>query len=104
VASSQARPDDTERSTVLERTATWAGVSEGEPVDVLDDRERGASWRFAAHVVNRSTGEAWVEVVGGRQGDQRRRSFRLDQVYPHRSLRSGVATKAPLHDAPRLPI
>jgi hypothetical protein len=72
-------------------------------VDVLDDRERGATWRFAAHVTNRSTGEVWVEVVGGRHGDQRRRSFRVEQLYAYRSVRGGVPTGAPLHDAPRLP-
>lgn len=92
-----------EESSAFERTATWAGLTEGDPVDVLDDRERGATWRFAAHVTNRSTGEVWVEVVGGRHGDQRRRSFRVEQLYAYRSVRGGVPTGAPLHDAPRLP-
>jgi len=73
-------------------------------VDVLDDRERGATWRFVAHVTNRSTGATWVEVVGGRHGDKRSRSFRVEQLYPHRTVRSGIATAAPLNDAPRLPL
>lgn len=93
-----------EESSSFERTARWAGLAEGDPVDVLDDRERGAAWCFVAHVTNRSTGEAWVEVVGGRRGDQRRRSFRVDQLYPHRTVRGGVATGPPLNDAPRLPL
>lgn len=88
----------------LERSDAWAGLKTGDPVDVLDDRERGASWRFVACVTNLATGDRWVEVVGGRGGDQRRRSFRVDQLYPHRSVRGGVATVAPLLDAPRLPL
>ena len=34
-----------------------------------------------AHVTNGETGEAWVEVVGGRGGDRAVRSFRPDQLY-----------------------
>jgi hypothetical protein len=93
-----------EESSSFERIARWAGISEGDPVDVLDDRERGAAWRFVAHVTNRSTGATWVEVVGGRRGDQRTRSFRVDQLYPHRAVRGGIPTAAPLNDAPRLPL
>jgi hypothetical protein len=93
-----------EQNPGFERASTWAGVTEGDPVDVLDDRERGAEWRFVAHVTNRSTGAAWVEVVGGRRGDRRRRSFRVDQLYPSRTVRGAVATAAPLNDAPRLPL
>ena len=87
----------------LERRTSWAGLAEGDPVDVLDDRERGASWRFAAHVTNLATAATWVEVIGGRRGDERRRSFRPDQLYPHRTVRAGVATAASLDDAPKLP-
>ncbi len=87
----------------LERRRTWAGLTEGDPVDVLDDRERGATWRFAAHVTNLSSGATWVEVIGGRRGDERRRSFREDQLFPYRSLRAGTATAPALHDAPGLP-
>jgi hypothetical protein len=82
----------------------WAGLREGDPVDVLDARERRATWTFAAHVTNLETGEAWVEVVGGRAGDQRRRSFQPDQVFPHRSVRAGSPTTASLSVAPRLPL
>jgi hypothetical protein len=88
----------------LVRLQEWAGVCAGDPVDVLDDRERGANWTFAAHVTNVATGATWVEVVGGRAGDRRRRSFDDDQLFPHRSLRRGVAVEPPLKDAPRLPL
>ena len=104
MAASRSTSVPTEPSPSFERADSVGGVTEGDPVDVLDDRERGATWRFVAHVTNRATGAAWVEVVGGRQGDQRRRSFRVDQVYPHRTVRGGIATAAPLNDAPRLPL
>lgn len=87
----------------LERRTAWAGLAEGDAVDVLDDRERGARWRFAAHVTNVATAATWVEVIGGRRGDERRRSFRPDQLYPCGSVRAGVATAASLDDEPRLP-
>jgi hypothetical protein len=50
-------------------------------VQVEGTRLRGASWAFVAHVTNDETGEAWVEVVGGRAGDRAVRSFRPDQLY-----------------------
>ena len=88
----------------LVRCTSWAGVRAGDPVDVLGDRERGATWRFAAFVTNVATNATWVEVVGGRGGEQRRRSFGIDQLFPHRSIRGGIPRAAPLHDAPRLPL
>ena len=50
----------------LRRTTRWAGLRPGDPVQVEGTRLRGASWEFVAHVTNDETGEAWVEVVGGR--------------------------------------
>jgi hypothetical protein len=88
----------------LERSATWAGLTEGDRVDVLDARERRAAWSFTAHVTNVETGETWVEVVGGRHGEQRRRSLRPDQVFPHRSVQRGEPTSASLSVAPQLPL
>jgi hypothetical protein len=88
----------------LERTPTWAGLHDGDRVDVLDARERGATWTFIAHVTNVETSEAWVEVIGGRPGEQRRRSLREDQVFPHRSVQRGAPTSAPLSVAPQLPL
>jgi hypothetical protein len=86
----------------LRRSGSWAGLRQDDPVDVLDDRVRGASWRFAAHVTNVETGATWIEVVGGRRGDERRRSFREDQVFPYGSVRRSGPTAASLADAPRL--
>lgn len=88
----------------LVRETEWAGLRAGDPVDVHDARTRAGSWRFDAFVTNRETDEAWVEVTGGRPGDERRRSFRPEQLYPHRSLRGGAPTGASLRDAPRLPM
>jgi len=54
-----------------------------------------------AHVTNDVTGEAWVEVVGGRSGDRAVRSFRPDQLYGP-SARPGRDPS--LADAPGLPL
>jgi hypothetical protein len=84
------------------RLERWSGVRAGDPVDVLDAREPRATWAFEAHVTNLESGDAWVEVVGGRGGDPRRRSFRPEQLYPFRSIRGGAPTTQPLCDAPLL--
>jgi hypothetical protein len=86
----------------VERREQWSGVRAGDRVDVLDPREKRASWTFAAHVTNVESGDSWVEVVGGRAGDPRRRSFRPEQLFPFRSIRAGSPTAAPLCDAPLL--
>jgi hypothetical protein len=86
----------------LRRDREWSGLRAGDAVDVLDARERGATWRFEAYVSNPRTEEAWIEVVGGRRGDERRRSFRPQQVFPAGSLKHGAPTAASLLDAPRL--
>ncbi len=65
----------------LRRATRWAGLRPGDPVQVEGTRLRGATWQFVAHVTNSETGEAWVEVVGGRAGDRAVRSFRPDQLY-----------------------
>ena len=85
----------------LRRTTRWAGLLPGDRVRVEGTRLRGAKWEFVAHVVNDGTGEAWVEVVGGRAGDRSVRSFRPDQVYAP-TARPG--RDAPLDDAPGLPL
>ncbi|HUC04443.1 MAG TPA: hypothetical protein VL961_03540 [Acidimicrobiales bacterium] len=84
----------------LERSLHWAGLRPGDIVLVDGVKVRGAHWEFVAHVVNRATGEEWVEVVGGRPGDRSVRSFRPEQLYapntrPGRDL--------PLAQAPALP-
>jgi len=85
----------------LQRSKTWAGLRPGDPVQVEGTRLRSATWEFVAHVTNSETGESWVEVVGGRTGDRKLRSFRPDQLY--------AATARPgrdpsLADAPGLPL
>lgn len=85
----------------LMRSARWAGLRAGDPVQVAGTRIRGASWSFVAHVANAETGEEWVEVVGGRSGDRAVRSFRPDQLYAP----SSVPGRDPsLADAPGLPL
>lgn len=91
-------------ATHLQRQLSWAGVGEGDQVDVLDVRERSATWKFVAYVTNLETAAEWIEVVGGKTGEQRRRSFRPEQLYPFRSIRAGVPTAPSLCDAPRLPL
>jgi hypothetical protein len=85
----------------LRRATQWAGLRAGDPVQVDGTRLRGASWSFVAHVTNGDTGEAWVEVVGGRGGDRAVRSFRPDQVYAT-SARPGRDPS--LAEAPGLPL
>ncbi len=85
----------------LRRTTQWAGLRPGDPVRVDGTRLRGASWEFVAHVTNEQTGEAWVEVVGGRPGDRAVRSFPPDRLYSP-SARPGRDPS--LADAPGLPL
>jgi hypothetical protein len=87
----------------LERSTTWAGLQAGDPVEVEGTRLRAAHWTFLAHVRNGDTGEEWVEVVGGRQGDRKLRSFRPEQVYAPRGRRAGARRAASLAEAPQLP-
>lgn len=95
----------------LRRSSTWAGLRAGDPVGVAAPGPgmRNATWEFVAHVQNTATGDEWVEVVGGRPGDRKVRSFRTGDVYPPRrgrpgSRRARPGTGAPsLADAPRLP-
>lgn len=88
----------------LERSETWAGLRPGDPVEVDGTRLRSATWAFVAHVRNSATGDEWIEVVGGRPGDRKLRSFRPEQVYPPRAA-GGRSSRAPsLAQAPRLPL
>lgn len=93
-----------EAASHLRRASQWAGLHEGDRVDVADARERGASWCFGAYVTNLETGADWVEVVGGKGGERRRRSIRPDQVFAYRSSRRGSPERSPLSDAPQLPL
>lgn len=93
-------------ASALRRSSSWAGLRAGDPVTVRDTRLRAASWEFVAQVENLTTGERWIEVVGGRRGDRKLRSFRPEQVYPvtSRSGRSGRSAPPSLADAPQLPL
>jgi hypothetical protein len=91
----------------LERSERWAGLRRGDPVEISGTGLRSASWEMVAHVRNTETGDEWVEVVGGRPGDRKIRSFRPEQVYAPRSSRGkgggSGAGRASLADAPQLP-
>ncbi len=95
-------PED-ETPSHLRRSQSWAGLRAGDPVRIEGVRLRSASWTFLAHVVNTTTGEQWVEVAGGRPGDRKLRSFRLEQVFPAGRGRTARAA-APLAEAPQLPL
>ena len=88
----------------LLRSATWAGLRPGDAVEVAaGSRLRSATWAYVAHVRNTETGAEWVEVVGGKLGDRKLRSFRPEQVFPPGAARSKGAGPASLADAPQLP-
>jgi len=86
----------------LVRSSSWAGLSPGDPVDVAGTRLRSAHFEFVAHVRHAASGEEWIEVVGGRPGDRKLRSFRPEQVFPPKQ--KGRAQPASLAEAPRLPL
>jgi len=99
--------DEPFRTGHLVRTAAWAGLRPGDPVEIAASaRLRSATWSFVAHVRNTETGAEWVEVVGGRSGDRMLRSFRPEQVFPPgaRKARAKRSRPASLADAPRLPL
>jgi hypothetical protein len=72
---------------------------------------RGAIWEFRAHVVNRHNGTESIEVIGGRPGDRRIRSFEPDRIFAvtGRNRTRGnsertITGKLSLADAPQLPL
>jgi len=90
----------------LVRTAAWAGLRPGDPVEIAaGPRLRSATWSYVAHVRNTETGAEWVEVVGGKSGDRMLRSFRPEQVFPPGAGQAKAKRSRPasLADAPRLP-
>jgi hypothetical protein len=91
----QALPDH------LQRTETWNGLRPGDSVEIEGPALRGATWTFRAHVHNSQNGAESVEVLGGRPGDHRVRSFLPGQVFPAGARRSG---KPSLDEAPQLPL
>jgi hypothetical protein len=96
-------PDEPSTTGHLVRARAWAGLRPGDPVEVAGTRLRSASWSFVAHVRNSQTGAEWVEVVGGRAGDRKLRSFSPEQVYAPAAGRAKTGERASLADAPQLP-
>ncbi|MHB8318767.1 MAG: hypothetical protein ACYDEP_06005 [Acidimicrobiales bacterium] len=85
----------------IQHSESWSGLLKGDPVRISGVKSRSASWSFLSHVVNTRTNEEWVEVVGGRPGERKVRSFRLDQVFPPGRARKELPS---LQDAPQLPL
>jgi hypothetical protein len=72
---------------------------------------RGAEWEFRSHVLNRHNGTESVEVVGGRPGERRIRSFTPGRIFAvtRRSGSKGggdraIAGQLSVAEAPRLPL
>ena len=70
-------------------------------MEIVGASERGATWRFRAHVRNERNGAESVEVLGGAPGRERLRSFPPGQVFPVGARRSGAPSLA---EAPQLPL
>ncbi|MGH9081337.1 MAG: hypothetical protein ACREC5_07670 [Thermoplasmata archaeon] len=97
----------------LERSESWHGLRVGDPVMISGLRIRGDDWEFRAHVLNRHNGTESIEVVGGRSGDRRVRSFEPHRIFPatgsgrHGSRRTSsdrsISDQPSLADAPQLP-
>ena len=88
----------------LVRSTAWAGLSTGDPGVIDGAKERRQSWVFVAHVTNEQTGEQWVEVRGGRRGEAKGRSFRVEQVYPVAAKKGSRIVGPSFSDAPQLPL
>jgi hypothetical protein len=100
VVTRRRKPTVPERPGHLQRAEEWNGLRPGDPVEIEGPVLRGASWTFRAHVRNERTGYESVEVLGGRPGEHRVRSFLPGQVFPAGARRSG---KPSLEAAPQLP-
>jgi hypothetical protein len=115
-AVSRSRPPSAKRAALeasehLARSATWNGLRTGDPVIVAGLHMRGANWEFRAHIVNRHNGTESIEVVGGRPGDRKIRSFGPERIFAVSGRkRSGanpdraIAGQLSLAEAPQLPL
>ena len=100
-----------EASDHLERSEAWNGLRAGDRVVVSGLAARGAEWRFRAHVLNRHNETESIEVVGGRPGENKIRSFgpeRIFAVTKRRGARPGgrnaTSGELSLAEAPQLPL
>jgi hypothetical protein len=91
----QALPDH------LQRVEAWNGLRAGDPVEIEGPALRGAEWTFRAYVKNEQNGAESVEVLGGRPGEHRVRSFLPGQVFPRGAKKRGTPS---LETAPQLPL
>jgi hypothetical protein len=84
----------------------------GDRVVVSGIPARGAEWRFRAHVLNRNNGTESIEVVGGRPGENKIRSFGPERIFAvsgkKRGARNGgrgaTSGELSLAEAPQLPL
>ena len=72
---------------------------------------RSAEWRFRAHVLNRHNDTESIEVIGGRPGDNKIRSFVPERIYAvtgkrgaRRNPGSATAGELSLAEEPQLPL
>ncbi|HEX4219804.1 MAG TPA: hypothetical protein VHZ02_15615 [Acidimicrobiales bacterium] len=96
-----------EASAHLHRSETWHGLRAGDPVVIEGVKGRGVTWEFRARVVNDRNGSESIEVVGGRPGDRKLRSFAPDRVYAVTRRGRGRSRNEPklsLEDEPQLPL
>jgi hypothetical protein len=107
----RARRAAIEASEHLERTDTWSGLRRGDPVIVSGLHIRGAEWEFRAHILNHRNGAKSVEVIGGRPGDRKIRSFEPERIFAvtGRKRHGGDADRSisgelSLAEAPQLPL
>lgn len=96
-----------EAASHLHRHETWNGLQAGDPVRIEGVRGRGMTWEFRARVVNERNGSESIEVVGGRLGDRKVRSFAPDRVFAvtgrARGRSPGARAQLSLADEPQLP-
>lgn len=108
----KARRAAIEASEHLERSGTWNGLRCGDRVIVSGLHIRGAEWEFRAHVRNRHNDTESIEVVGGRPGDRKIRSFGPDRIFavtgrkkkPGGDPERSITGQPSLADAPQLPL
>lgn len=115
-AVSQARRPSARRAAIaasehLERSASWNGLHVGDPVIVAGLHQRGAVWEFRAHVLNRHNGTESIEVIGGRPGDRKIRSFGPDRIFAaigpkgsRNNSERAITGQLSLAEAPQLPL